>query len=227
MSAFLLGIPGKVKTLLDRLTAARAGYLDRLDATVSSRAAAATALSTAQWTNALATALGKVGTMGLLVPPKAGGLVAGRLLDYSDIYLITDPSSFTTNAAALGIGAQTATTNSATYVDAVNYTGSGYVDFLAFIGGTTRGIEFDIIIDGVTVLASGSADAYKVALPVGSMSFANLWDAAGNATRSAIHTAAGCPVVFYASLQIRHRRNNTTGSGTPDVATMYRVVKTS
>jgi len=36
-ASFLLGVPGKLKTLLDRLTATRAGYLDNLDATVSSR----------------------------------------------------------------------------------------------------------------------------------------------------------------------------------------------
>jgi len=41
MSAqFLLGVPGKLKTLLDRLTATRAGYLDNLDATISSRTSA-------------------------------------------------------------------------------------------------------------------------------------------------------------------------------------------
>ena len=47
----LMGIPGKVKTLLDRLTSARASNLDNLNTTISSRAAASTALSTATWTN--------------------------------------------------------------------------------------------------------------------------------------------------------------------------------
>lgn len=50
----LMGIPGKLKTLLDRLTATRAGYLDNLDATVSSRAPSSTALSTSNWTAARA-----------------------------------------------------------------------------------------------------------------------------------------------------------------------------
>jgi len=36
----LVGLGAQVKTLLDRLTSTRAGYLDRLDATVSSRASA-------------------------------------------------------------------------------------------------------------------------------------------------------------------------------------------
>lgn len=47
----LMGVPGKLKTLLDRLTATRAGYLDNLDAAVTTRAAASTALSTATWTS--------------------------------------------------------------------------------------------------------------------------------------------------------------------------------
>lgn len=51
MMDFLAGLPGKVATLVSRLTSTRAANLDNLDATVSTRAAAATALSTTQWTN--------------------------------------------------------------------------------------------------------------------------------------------------------------------------------
>lgn len=51
MWTMLAGVPGKLKTLLDRLTATRAANLDRLDETISSRAAASTALSNAVWTN--------------------------------------------------------------------------------------------------------------------------------------------------------------------------------
>lgn len=53
----LAGVPGKLKTLLDRLTAARAANLDKLDANVSTRAPAATALSNAVWTDARAAKL--------------------------------------------------------------------------------------------------------------------------------------------------------------------------
>lgn len=53
----LLGLTGKLKTLTDRLTAPRAALIDNADATVTSRAPAATALSNATWTDALATAL--------------------------------------------------------------------------------------------------------------------------------------------------------------------------
>lgn len=60
MIAALMGVPGKLKTLLDRLTSTRAGNLDNLDAAVTTRAAASTALSTSQWTNTLATDLGTI-----------------------------------------------------------------------------------------------------------------------------------------------------------------------
>ena len=58
MIDFLLGVPGKLKTLTDRLTSGRATNLDNLDAAVTSRAAASTALSNVTWTNALAALLG-------------------------------------------------------------------------------------------------------------------------------------------------------------------------
>jgi len=50
----LVGLGSQVKALLDRLTSTRAGYLDRLDATISSRASAS------NWTAALASQLSAV-----------------------------------------------------------------------------------------------------------------------------------------------------------------------
>lgn len=52
--AALIAIPGKVKTLLDRVTQIRADNLDRLDATVSSRASSTEVAKAATWSNALA-----------------------------------------------------------------------------------------------------------------------------------------------------------------------------
>lgn len=60
MIAALMGVPGKLKTLLDRLTATRAGNLDNLDAAVTTRAPASTALSTSTWTGTLATDLATI-----------------------------------------------------------------------------------------------------------------------------------------------------------------------
>lgn len=57
MLGALIGVPPKIRALLDRFTAARAANLDKLDVPVSSRAPAATALSTAVWTQAHADAV--------------------------------------------------------------------------------------------------------------------------------------------------------------------------
>lgn len=58
---FLAAIKAGVSTLTGRLTSGRATALDNLDATVSSRAASATALSSATWTAARAGYLDKIG----------------------------------------------------------------------------------------------------------------------------------------------------------------------
>ena len=52
MMELLAGVPGKLKALADRLTAARADNLDHLDADISSRAPANTAVSNAVLTDA-------------------------------------------------------------------------------------------------------------------------------------------------------------------------------
>lgn len=54
----LLGLSGKLKTLIDRLTATRAALLDNLNSAVSTRAPASTALTSATWTSGLASILG-------------------------------------------------------------------------------------------------------------------------------------------------------------------------
>lgn len=61
MWTMLAGVPGKLKTLADRLTATRAANLDKLDANITTRAAAATALSNAVWSDARAGKLDSIG----------------------------------------------------------------------------------------------------------------------------------------------------------------------
>lgn len=68
MIPVLLSIPGKLKTLIDRITLARMQKVDeitpermgRLDAAITSRAAASTALSTTTWTNSRADNLDQI-----------------------------------------------------------------------------------------------------------------------------------------------------------------------
>lgn len=77
----LMGLPGKAKTLLDRLTDTRASALDNLNAALSSRAPAATALSNATWTAALATSLAgalKLARAEVVTVSGSSGTGAGR-----------------------------------------------------------------------------------------------------------------------------------------------------
>lgn len=76
MIDFLLGVPGKLKTIYDYLVAnlstTRTAKIDNLDAAISTRAAASTALTNATWTDA-----------------KAGfidGAISGRLGSIKAIY---------------------------------------------------------------------------------------------------------------------------------------------
>jgi hypothetical protein len=62
MMPALMGLPAKAKAIYDHLTnylpSTRAAKIDNLDAAISSRAVASTALSNATWTGALAAILG-------------------------------------------------------------------------------------------------------------------------------------------------------------------------
>jgi hypothetical protein len=129
MIGALIGLPGKIKTLLDRLTATRAGLLDNLDAAMTTRAAASTALSTATWSATKAGYLDVAISSRLSAAVKSiqtgyrGGALAssgtGEDLYYADITLgtaVTVAKTFvilqhaaTTNNS--GTGRVTSTTN--------------------------------------------------------------------------------------------------------------------
>lgn len=80
MWTMLAGVPGKLKTLIDRLTATRAANLDKLDANITTRAAASTALSNAVWSDARA---GKLDAIGLPVSPMDRPVLSGAMLRVS------------------------------------------------------------------------------------------------------------------------------------------------
>lgn len=77
MIAFLLGVPGKLKTLTDRLTSARATNLDNADVPTSTRAPSSTALSNVTWTDALAAILGNTIQTTILSGNVQTGYVSG------------------------------------------------------------------------------------------------------------------------------------------------------
>lgn len=88
----LLGLPGRVKTLLDRLTSTRAGYLDNLDAAISTRAAASSALSTATWTST------KAGYLDAAVTSRMGSI---KTLSYDSIDVTLSGNSSASNTKTI------------------------------------------------------------------------------------------------------------------------------
>ena len=98
MITFLMGIPGKMGTLLSRITDARAVKLDNLDTTVSSRAPSSTALSNATWTNARA---GYLDNIAGGVPPASTALSTATWTNARAGYLDYLPNLNTTVSSRL------------------------------------------------------------------------------------------------------------------------------
>ncbi len=157
MLGFLAGLPGKLKTLTDRLTSGRAANLDNLDAAMTSRAAASTALSTAQWTNALAAAL-------LAVKQRAPTSYIGN---GSEIVTIT----YGIIGAAFALSGWTTANVLKTLR---SETGAGVLNLVAVTANNTtaRTIRVKVTIDGVVVVdvTSISINSNRMGiLPIGSL----------------------------------------------------------
>ena len=181
MWTMLAGVPGKLKTMLDRLTATRAANLDKLDANITTRAAASTALSNAVWTDARAGKLDKV-----------DGIEADAQ------YCTEDPTSRAPIASGLqynvsavsSVAVQGVAPNTITAGSSHSYTGAGVLEMVALSNdsGSSVAGSVTITIDGVVALT---------------------WS--GNVPASSALTCAGCftgdafslgRVPFRASLQI-------------------------
>lgn len=142
MSVFLYGIPGKLKTLLDRLTSARAAKLDNLDAAVSTRAAASTALSNAVWTDERAEFLDEVaGEWDPVLRPPIGLVPSspGQSTNVSSGFQLDNIS-----------GLEKTDTSSTSFVDIVNYSGGGVLEFCALAIYQDL-CYLKLIVDGVTL----------------------------------------------------------------------------
>ena len=125
----LMGLPGRVSALLGRLTETRANNLDRLDAAVTSRAPAGTALSNLVWTDAIAA---KLGAMHVETPPTA--LPAPWILPSGVTYA----------------GSETITAPSVGFSVAYSRSGAGSLRMLAFNG--INGIR--VTVDGVVAIST-------------------------------------------------------------------------
>lgn len=160
MWTMLAGVPGKLKTLADRLTATRAANLDKLDANITTRAAAATALSNAVWSDARAGKLDKIDGIESDAqyctddptsrPPIAGGL------------------PFTVSVVStLGVAPNTITAGSSH-----SYSGAGVLEMVALHNASGAGVagSVTVTIDGEAVLAwSGTVPAGNAVTCAGSM----------------------------------------------------------
>lgn len=147
MITALLGLPGKLKVLTDRLTSGRATNLDNLNATVSSRAAAATALTNVVWTDARA---GKLDTAALEASPLLSAPIVSGVVPQAPTAVTL---SATTDVYTKNSGLEHLSTTSTTYVNAVNYTGKGVLEFAAAQHDTNSlTTTMQITIDGVVVI---------------------------------------------------------------------------
>lgn len=124
-------------------------------------------------------------------------------------------------AVFTGFGSQTGTTiggllapvtaivssnTTTSYVDAINYTGAGVLEFCAFYnreGATFTEQDAEILIDGVSVFSFIAAASSQFRCPVGAVAF--------NAT-TYVHSVSLGTVPFRKSLQIRHKRGATSGT---------------
>ena len=163
MLDFFAGVPGRLKALADRLTAARAGYLDNLSA--GAVAQASTALSNVQWTNARAGYLDTLNSGGfalentpLLSPPIAGGVIGGGAFLCADVI-----GNYIIGLASVNVA-------SSSYATAVTYTGQGVLKFAAVQASTGTVTTIRVTIDGNAQAAiATAATANAVAVSVGAL----------------------------------------------------------
>lgn len=161
MIDFLAGVPGKLKTLLDRLSATWAAKLDTLHTLLSSTWAAKLDSLRAAYTDTKAgyidVAISSRATDSnpILAAPMASGLMGG------DPQALQGAPFFGGVTATIGI-------TSTSYVDIVNYTGAGVVKLAAYMTSSGSG-TMKITIDGVVVgeYSTGAATSYLIVSPIG------------------------------------------------------------
>ena len=124
-------------------------------------------------------------------------------------------------------GVNIATTNNTSWVDVVNYTGAGVIEYLAFACfDSTRTMDFELLIDGVSITSvsqTGHANGYG-RLIVGTHAEQKYYT--GSALSQWFPMISLGAVPFKTSLQIRHKVKTASGS-TGNFETHYRYRKTA
>lgn len=142
----LASLPGKLNTLLSRLTADRATKLDNLDAVVSTRAPSSTALSNAVWTDPLAT---KVNNIQDNVIRESSPIAAGFHVTGNDDNDGDGKNNIET--MRLSINGTLVQVTSLTFEDAINVTGKGVINFIGVLPVQPGDPNYRLWIDGVMV----------------------------------------------------------------------------
>lgn len=186
----------------------------QLDVAVSTRAAAATALSNATWPDALAAKLANAAqeTNPILDSPSAITLGTPQLA----IAPVNGEAVF---PLVYGSVSGQAVTTSSTFVNVLSVTGAGVLELVAFYLSSSITYYVEIVIDGVTVYSGSiTADAteYRAKCPVGAITLAY------NGSIKTFSIAALSAIPFKTSLLIRHRVSSTTAN-TAGVVWKHRV----
>jgi hypothetical protein len=154
MIDFLLGVPGKLKTIADYLTtylsSTRAAKIDNLDAIITSRAAASTAVSNADLTPTRAGYLDKLNVDPTRDPP--GFLGSGATSGLNEV----NGTNMPTNIQSAVCGERYLGSTSGVLTTLINLSGSGVLNFVAF-GGSNYYTSLEcvaIYIDGVKIFTN-------------------------------------------------------------------------
>ena len=204
MIDFLLGVPGKLKTISDYLAAylspTRCAKIDNLDTTLTSRAPASTALSTATWTGTRAGFLDKI--EGPAVAPPTG-------------HSLPDDQITTTSSgnppSVLALCAKSGDVSVSSYTTVLNVSGRGVLTFAALYFATSSGNGYmKIIVDGVTLIEQSTDNSQAFGALVGAIVV----------NASGVFAIPCEQIPFRTSLQIQIRNN---GSGTVRAFWRYRL----
>jgi len=165
MLAPFAGVPGKLKTLIDRLTATRAANLDNLNATVGSRAVASTALLNTVWTSAKAAFL-DVALSSRASQASLDTMAAAQILSAPPVQLIPR----TVDGVTLESESQVSQTRSfgrkyspsltiGTWYTLINISGAGVLNWFSVYEShsTSKNVSIRITLDGVVCLDMASS----------------------------------------------------------------------
>ena len=146
------------------------------------------------------------------IPPSARGII--KTITY------LPSTSVLLNDSDVASGATTSTS----FVDALNYTGSGYVSMVVNknAGGAGTANTVEILIDGVSITTSVGPGA------VGATWYGPLigyWHPTYAGAAKSFNAPSSQVVVFATSLQIRHKLNSADGTAGSTV--LYQYVKSS